>query len=210
MRVELTTTMSGSFINNVVEDMKTRNWIYTASSTVAQFKTTVAAITNFLGMFKSKSKRVAVKLDDSKGNLIVGAIVSYTESDDPSIPGNWDYVWTFDKKDLDPTEESDILVYSIADEGVKQTIAKRAWDDEHMTYCSEEHITSTNIRLFELLFEYLDQNAKEGEPFEVVLDGYFTTSVEVIDGEKVKSFIPDGAMKRLIKDDDAASENVVE
>ena len=210
MKVELTTTSNGSFINNVIEDLKTRNWIYTPSAVITQYKTTFTAITDFLSKFKSKAKRTAVKLDDDKGNLIAAAIVSYTESDDPSIPGNWDYVWTFDKKDLEASDDSDIIVYSIADNGVKQTIAKRAWDDENMTYNSEESIVVTNIRLFQLLFECLDQNAKEGEPFEIVIDGYFTTSVEVIDGEKIKSLTPDGAMKRLIKDDDAASENVTE
>ena len=58
--------------------------------------------------------------------------------------------------------------------------------------------------------KHLDQNAVEGSTFELKHDPYFVATVDVIDGEKVMSFIPDGAVKRLIKDDDSSSENATE
>ena len=61
-----------------------------------------------------------------------------------------------------------------------------------------------------LLKDFLDQNAVEGSTFELKHDPYFVATVDVIDGEKVMSFIPDGAVKRLIKDDDSSSENATE
>ena len=46
-------------------------------------------------------------------------------------------------------------------------------------------------------------NAKEGEEVNLELPGYFVASVVIDGGEKVMSLVPDGAMKRLIKDDAA-------
>ena len=48
-----------------------------------------------------------------------------------------------------------------------------------------------------------DANAKDGDEFTVEHEGYFLASSAVEDGVVEKSFLPDGAMKRLIKDDAA-------
>ena len=46
-----------------------------------------------------------------------------------------------------------------------------------------------------------NENAKEGELFELEDEGYFLATVGVEDGIIVKSLLPDGPMKTLIKDD---------
>jgi hypothetical protein len=51
--------------------------------------------------------------------------------------------------------------------------------------------------------EFLEANAKDGEEFTVEHEGYFLATAAVEDGVVEKSFLPDGAMKRLIKDDAA-------
>ena len=51
--------------------------------------------------------------------------------------------------------------------------------------------------------EFLETNAKEGTEFEIEHEGYFLATSAVEDGIVEKSFLPDGAMKRLIKDDAA-------
>ena len=51
--------------------------------------------------------------------------------------------------------------------------------------------------------KWLEANAVEGEEVGVELDGIFQASVAVENGEKVFSLVPDGEIKKLIKDDAA-------
>ena len=50
---------------------------------------------------------------------------------------------------------------------------------------------------------WLDNNAVEGEEVGVYADGIFQASVVVENGEKIFSIVPDGEIKKLIKDDAA-------
>ena len=52
-----------------------------------------------------------------------------------------------------------------------------------------------------MLSDYLSANASPDEEFIISHEGFFTASAVVENGEIVKSLLPDGPMKTLIKDD---------
>ena len=55
--------------------------------------------------------------------------------------------------------------------------------------------------MFQVLISYLDQNATEGDQFALELDGYFSATVDVVDGIKVFNFVPDEEITNLAKGD---------
>ena len=57
--------------------------------------------------------------------------------------------------------------------------------------------------LIQQIKNWLDANAVEGEEVGVEMDGVFQASVAIENGEKVFSIVPDGEIKKLIKDDAA-------
>lgn len=158
----------------------------------------VASAADFLQLVKTKEGKVALTFDDLKGNFILGAVVEFTPNDEEAMPGNWNYYWTFNKEDI-----QDATIYQITSNNVATVIKKRAYDDSGAVFNSLEFISQLGIMFASQLSDFLDANAKEGEDFEIEHEGYFKASVSVENGEKIKSLIPDGAMKRLIKDDEA-------
>ena len=57
--------------------------------------------------------------------------------------------------------------------------------------------------LIETIIQVLDSEAVANETVDIELKGYVTFSVAVEGDEKVYAVTPDGAMKKLIKDDAA-------
>ena len=57
------------------------------------------------------------------------------------------------------------------------------------------------------LFQWLDQNAKDGETVSIGSEGYFKATVDVVDGLKVMNFIPDEEVTNLAKGDEAIGSN---
>lgn len=158
-----------------------------------------AATSDFLRVTKSKDKKIALLFEDLKGNMLAAAVVEYNvnEGDDEG-QDNWNYYWTFDKADVE-----DATTYSASQQQIQSTFTRRAATMHHM----EINVPTTLARMISLaisiLSDYLDENAKAGETFSVEHEGFFVARCEV-DGEiVVKAVVPDGAMKVLIKDDEA-------
>jgi hypothetical protein len=72
-----------------------------------------------------------------------------------------------------------------------------------MAFKDVSAITEINRYLLVQIKKWLDENAKEGEEVGVEEPGIFQASVVVENGEKVFSLVPEGEIKKLIKDDSA-------
>jgi len=164
-------------------------------------KTAIMAIADYARVLKSKEKPVAVVIDDLKGNVLLAAVVRYHEGEG-DMPGNWSFEWTFYEDDI-----KDCARFSVSEVKCHQFFIDRAKSAFRMTYSSPSYIYLGCQEFANSLIEWLDTNAKENEEVEVEMDGYFKASVVVENGKKIMSFVPDGAIKRLIKDD-AALETV--
>jgi hypothetical protein len=159
-------------------------------------KTSLLAISDYARVVKSKEKPIAVVIDDLKGNLMLAAIVTYHEGEG-DMPGNWSYEWTFDAEDI-----KDCTRYSVSESKCHEFFIKRG-KSCRMVYTSPSYIYMGCQEFAGSLIDWLDENAKEDEEVEVELDGFFKASVVIDGGKKIMSFVPDGAIKRLIKDDAA-------
>lgn len=192
-----------TLIANIIQEGKTLSLTLLFPDVVESIQSCLSGTADFLKQVKSKKEPTALVYEDTKGNMSAAAIVEYLEGEDGN-PGNWTLVFTFDQDDV--KGKDGIKTFSIYGSGPKEVIAKRAFDDFRLRYSSPDYLSQIDSMFFQLLYDFLDQNAVEGEKFTLTHEGYFEASVEVVDGEKVMTFIPDGAIKRLIKDDDSASE----
>lgn len=152
----------------------------------------------FLRLVKSNSNKVAIAVEDIQGNLCLAGIVQYHENEDKDMPGNYSYEFTTNKEDLE-----DAKVYSITDPGFTQVAYSTAFRLHGIRFREQSFIQALFITACKTLLNWLDTNASPTEEKTVAHEGYFEATVAVENGEKVISIVPDGAMKRLIKDDTA-------
>ena len=159
-------------------------------------ETIVAGTTDFLAMTKSKEQGTALVIENIKGDMILAAVVEFNDNEDGEGQGNWNYYWTFDAKDLEGKRQ-----YQVSASQVHTIIARRAYEMYRLRFPSPTFITDYSVIFATLMREFLETNARTGETFEVQHEGYFMARAAVEDGVVEKSFLPDGAMKRLIKND---------
>lgn len=187
-----------TIIENFIVEAKTLGVIFEPTDVVRICETLVAATADFLSIVKSKDRGVALTFDNVKNEMIMAGILVYDKNEEGEGQGNWNFYFTFDPKDL---EEK--TTYSTTNTQVHGMIARRAYENYRMKFTSQQLIVESCTIFANLLREFLDTNAKEGEEFVVEHDGYFLATASVENGVVSKSVLPDGAMKRLIKDDDA-------
>ena len=184
------TTMMGTLAERVWEP----------SDTPSFYDVLFTGFAEFLGTNKSKSGKICIKVQDTKGPVKFGAVVGYmpNEGEEDGV-GNWFLTSSFDEKDL----EGCIKDYTICDTEWQRLIENVAFNLERMQFDRPQTLHTACLIAVDCIKEWLDQNAKEGEEVILEHEGYFTASVAVENGEKVMSIVLDGAMKRLIKDDAA-------
>jgi hypothetical protein len=161
---------------------------------VPVIKTAILAISDYARAVKNKEKPIAVIIDDLKGNMLLAAIVRYHEGEG-DMPGNWSYEWSFDPEDI-----KDCIKFPVSESKSHTFFIERA-KSINMEYSELSYIYIGCDQFANTLINWLDTNAKEEEEVELELSGYFKASVIVDGGKKIMSFVPDGAIKRLIKDD---------
>lgn len=191
-----------TLIGNFIQEARVKSMNITLTDAIEIIQTTIAATSDYLSQVKSKDEKTALVFEDIKGNMIAAGIVEYVEGEDGN-PGSWAYYYSFDEKDIEDAKK-----FSIYSSGPKQIYTNRAFDDYRMKFTSPDFIAQLVTIFMEVFVDFLDQNANENNKFSVEHEGFFVATVEVVDGEKVMNLIPDGAMKRLIKDDDLASADV--
>lgn len=183
---------------NLAQVIKTLGWGLEPTEIGFIYDTTVMAISDFLSQSKSKENKTALAIKDMKGNLVVAGIVTYHKNENEEMPGNWSYEFTFNEEDLKGCNvklSTDPHFQRVFAKTLNRLFGVEFNDILAMQPCVEEGIN--------VLKQWLDVNAKENEEVSVEQPGYFVASVSIENGEKVFAIVPDGAMKRLIKDDSA-------
>lgn len=191
-----------TLIENFIMEAKALGTLLEPTDVTRVVETVVAGSTDFLALVKTKEDGVALTFDNVKGEMIMAAIVEYNDNADGEGQGNWNYYFTFDPKDIEGKKR-----YQISSTQVHTIIAKRGYELCRLRFASPNLITDYSVLFATLIREFLEANAKDGEEFTVEHEGYFLATAAVEDGVVEKSLLPDGAMKRLIKDD-AATEAV--
>ena len=187
-----------TLIENFIVEAKAIGTLLEPTDITRITETVVAGATDFLAMTKSKDQGTALVFENLKGDMIMAAVVEYNNNEDGEGQGNWNYYWTFDVKDLEGKRQ-----YQISSTQVHTVIAKRGYELYRIRFATPTLITEYSVIFATLMREFLETNARDGEEFSVKHEGYFLATAAVEDGVVEKSFLPDGAMKRLIKDDAA-------
>ena len=158
---------------------------------------TFAAVGDILRENKNKERPAAFVLRDGSGQIIVAAIVEYVASEDVEKgEGNWRYYWTWNADEV--TE--DMIICELTNEVNQIPFVTRAGNKFGMEYLPGR-IVMMHTLFFEILKEWLTQNAKEGEETEIELPNVFSARSIIEDGELAMSIEPIGKMVQLIKGD---------
>lgn len=191
-----------TLVENFIVEAKAAGTLLEPTDVVRIVETVVAGVTDFMSMVKTKDDPAALIFDNIKGDMVMAAVVEYNDNADGEGQGNWNYYWTFDPKDIEGKKR-----YNISSSQVHTVIARRGYEMYRIRFATPNLISEYSVIFATLIREFLETNAKDGEEFSVEHEGYFVATAAVEDGIVEKSFLPDGAMKRLIKDD-AATEAV--
>jgi len=185
-----------TLVENFIVEAKAIGTLLEHSDVLRVVEIVIAGSTDFLAAVKSKDEPVALTFDNVKGEMVMAGIVEYNDNEDGEGQGNWNYYFTFNPKDLEGKKR-----YQVSATQVHTIIAKRAYEMCRVRFASPSFITDYSVIFATLMREFLSTNAKDGEEFTVEHEGYFVASSTVEDGVVELSLLPDGAMKKLIKDD---------
>lgn len=171
------------------------------------FKSFIAATSVYLGKVKVTDPNVAVALvlTDVSGNFKFAGIVEYHENEEnKDEPGNWSYVLTLNEEDLTDLESTkEVKKYLYGDSAFTTILDKVAYDIGGIEFQRDCYMHACCEILIDTILQVLDTEAVANDTVDIELKGYATFSVSVENDEKVYAVTPDGAMKKLIKDDAA-------
>ena len=170
-------------------------------------KSFIAATSVYLGKVKVSDPNVAsaLVLTDESGNFEFAGIVEYHENEEnKDEPGNWSYVLTLNEEDLTDLENTkEVKKYLYGDDAFKVILDKVAYDIGGIEFQKDSFMYACCKILVETIVQVLDAEAVANDTVDIELKGSVTFSVSVEGDEKVYAVTPDGAMKKLIKDDAA-------
>lgn len=174
------------------------------TNAVRTYKALMVGITRFLATVKTTKHPVAFTITDNEGNFVMAAVVEYEDAPDKEddVTGNWDYYYTFYKDDV--PEKS--VIYDVKSEQTHKPIAAAAWEYCSARFGGTDGLINIYVIAFEVLRDYMMEGAVEGDTYELVYPGVFTAQSSVENGEKVVSLIPDGLIKKMVKDDEKLEE----
>lgn len=153
-----------------------------------------------LGAVKDTKFPSAFVFEENNKDFIAAAVVEYYENkDDPSLPGNWNYTWTWYKDDVPANSK----IYRTTQPELSSYFRGVSQGKYGMAFKDTAAVTEVTRYLLVQIKKWLDENAKEGEEVGVEEEGVFQASVVIENGEKVFSLVPEGEIKKLIKDDSA-------
>lgn len=160
-------------------------------------KSLFTAISEFLKIVKSESEPVSLEVTAINGEFIFAATVRYEKNDDPTMPGNWVYSYTFNAEDV-----ADVKVrYQFSDPQFCIILSNTMY--EKYNFCWNVDTSSGNkltIGAFEAIKTFLETNANESELTELECGDLFVATSGVEDGEKVISITPGEKSKQIIKE----------
>lgn len=154
------------------------------------------SMSDYARAVKDKTKPVAIVIDDFKGNMILALKVKYYEGSAEDEDGSWNPVWTFDPEDI-----ADCNVYKVSESQAFPFFKMRAITAYDMQYTDPSNAYHSALIFAEVLKRWLDLSASDSEAASIHMNGMFTATVEVVNGEKVMTFVPEEELSNLIKDD---------
>jgi hypothetical protein len=155
-------------------------------------------VASLLAANKDKNKPVAFILDRVDGKVTAVAVVQYFDND-KNNPGNWNLVWSFDENDV-PADAKKIF---LKDPNSHPFFVSVAANRYNMEFKTAPALIDLLTYFMEILYKWLDENAKADEEVTIEQDGVFQARVGVENGEKVFAVEPAGEVKMIIKDDAA-------
>lgn len=151
-----------------------------------------------LSSAKLVDKPVALTYRETNKQLVAASIIQFfPNTDDPTKPGNWSLVWTFDEKDI----PADASIVEGTDPNVYVYFRAVAGSKFNIEYDNSDVINTLNFATLAEIKKWLDENAKDNDEVGLYLDGVFQARVAVENGIKVFALEPAGEIKMLIKDD---------
>lgn len=157
------------------------------------------ATSNLLNNAKSKDHPTSFEFATFDGKFVAAAIVQFFENEDPTKPGNWSLVWTFNESDI-PAGTNRIY---LKNPDTHNYFRAAAGEKYGIRFKDASCLIILHTYVFEQLYKWLDENAEEGKEISVELDSIFQARVAIENGEKVFALEPAGEIKMLIKDDAA-------
>ena len=153
-----------------------------------------------LGNYKTKEHPVAFIYKRNNDDFIAGAVIKYMPNeDDKSKPGSWSYVWTWNKEDI-PNNATLIDISSLDCYEYFRGTARSKYS---IAFKDQAAIYEITRYFLEVVKKWLDDNASDTEEIGVQLEGVFVATAAVENGVVYKSLVPEGEIKKLIKDDAA-------
>lgn len=160
-------------------------------------KSLFTAISEFLKIVKSESEPVMLEITTLKGEFVFGAVVRYEKNDDPTMPGNWVYSYTFNQEDVaDVTaryQHTDPK-FGVILSNTMYTLCNYVWNVDPSTG------NNMTVGAIEAIKTLLDTNAAEGTLVELECGDLFVATAGVEDGEKVIAITPGEKSKQIIKE----------
>lgn len=191
----------------VSREMAANNYSLGATHVGKILKTVMTGASKLLGDLKDIETPKAIAFRRPDGTFVAGAKVEYHKNpDDPDnmSAGNWSYIWTFYEKDLDGAS----IVDFSSNNQVLSYIITAALKLFNMKFNDNGSCISSIMILLENISHWLEDNAKEGERQTIEYPGAMVASCEIKDGVVVKSIVPDGELKVMIKGDDMYQDDV--
>jgi len=168
-----------------------------AMDSKALFISTFTSIANFLSFTKSRDKKVGLVINDLKGNLILGGLVEFhSNEDEKENPGNWSFEFSFDPEDFAGVEP-----YLATDPRFQRIFGDTIFSLFKARFNDVGKIQITIESIAKSLKDWLELNAKEDEEVSIELEGTFLGTTGIENKERVFSLVPDGELKKIIKDD---------
>lgn len=161
-------------------------------------KCVLLGMADYAKVLANKEEKMAVCIDNLKGDPILSAIISFCPpEDDENDTGNYTIAYTFNKEDLEG-----ITLRKISDSACHSVFDSRA-KYLHLNLASPSSIYIAALSFATVLTQWLDSNTSEKEGCTLVYDGFFEASGELIKDKKVFTFTPYGYLKTPIKNDAA-------
>ena len=138
---------------------------------------------------------------------IAAAIVSYHENEEADKPGNWSYVWTFEKEDV---PEENVNIITCKDVGIYQQISGYGGTKWHMTFKDADVMGVVFNYLLKTIKNYLISNATVEAETAIELEGIFQARSAIEENSEVVCSIEVvGETKAIIKSDEDIEKELI-
>lgn len=174
-----------------------------------------AAITNFMAKVKNTEKVVCLELDDSDGNFQFLAKVEYHPNDNPDMPGNWSYEFSFNPEDREGE------IYKSTSMEFKQLTLDIAEHQYGVVFFSSDGIGQYESKITGIsdiievailtIKDWIDENSVSETAVTTEIKGKVLIDACIDEnGIKIGCITPSGEMKNIIKDDQAIESKMEE